>query len=1025
MANWLASTDAVLLFTGSTILDCNEACLRLFACSSKEEFLAQTPVGLLLQEQPDSLSAPERLMMLVSQAQEEGFCKGAVIGRKSDGSGFYVNLVIMPETTATAQGRLYCTKWLPMRSFELGQVLPEELYWNEPVFSNNTGLLQVNDRGEILEVNETLSSWLGYTPNELMNGFCLKKLLQDEKAFDQHHELQGGIRDGRVKGLVLKAKNGSLLTLKAIRHQVNGSGIIRLLLKQQEVQQYEQEFYWHEIERLKRENRNLKRVQRVLQKGMERMRVLAEYSPDVIMQYDRQHRHLFVNSQVESQISFKVEDFLGKTHQQMGFPEAFSRICEEAIDRVFSSGQRHRMDLELPNGHWIDWILIPEFGPAGEVVSVITTARDITEQKHTAFELEKSQQKLKDAFSVTKLSSWEYCVAEDQLLLNEQLCDLLSIEDSLHQISGTHFLNEFFLPEEKGKLLYLLWAASDARHEDFREVIDYRLRRRDGAIIHVLSSIRLELNAGGEIVRAFGTAQDITLLRLTEQELEEYRTGLEQLVETRTLELRKSEEKLADALRLANLGTWEFDPVIDCFLVSDNVLEIFGATREIEGGTLIPVSRIRETVFPEDWLKYLKTVERVYAAKDEFYTEHLDIRIRHSDGDIRHLYVSIKTGKTRNFIKYYGTLQDITRIRQTEHEKDRLTAIIETTSDIVGIADVDGQILYMNRAGKEFFGLQQEELLPQKNLNSFRNYKFSNILSRKGLRHADTWGTWSGQNRYLRHDGNEVHVSQVIVSHKNDQGQVQCYSTILRDMSEQKKIEQDLIFKNNELDTFIYRASHDLRGPIATLMGLNQIVRYEVTDPAAIGYFDLYNSQIVRLHNITVSLIELTKIKDRTCEISEIDFSALWQNVGEDIDKLPESADVQLHDQIEEIRGFSSDAHLLQIIVYNLIENSIRYRRGEVESYARVDIQKTKDTEHVVIKVSDNGIGIDGGLQNKIYNMFFRGTERSKGPGLGLYILKNAVEKLHGRITLFSVPYKGTTFKIELPPLVPETGLPA
>lgn len=557
-------------------------------------------------------------------------------------------------------------------------------------------------------------------------------------------------------------------------------------------------------------------------------------------------------------------------------------------------------------------------------------------------------------------------------------------------------------------------------------MIDHRLRRPDGTHIHVLSSIRLEINNSGEIVRAFGTLQEITLhRRLTEQELEEYCTGLEQLVETRTLELRKSEEKLADTLRLANLGTWEFDHVADCFLVSDNVLEIFGTTREIEGGTMIPVSRMRESFYAEDWQKYLQTVERVNAAKDNFYTEHFDLRIKRSDGEIRHLYVSIKIGKTRNFIKYYGTLQDITVIRETEHEKDRLTAIVETTSDIVGIAGIDGQLLYMDRAGREFFGVQSEEALLHKNLKYFQNYKFTKVLSRKELRHANHFGTWSGQNRYLRYDGNEVYVSQVIISHKNPDGQVQCYSIILRDMSEQKKIEQDLIFKNNELDTFIYRASHDLRGPIATLMGLNQIVRYEVTDEAAIKYFNLYNSQIVRLHNITVSLIELTKIKDRNCEISEIKFNDLWLEVQQELKKLPESVEVAIDKQLENITDFYSDAHLLKIILYNLIENSVRYRRSEIASFARVEIQRAKSSDNIMIKVSDNGIGIDGELQNKIYNMFFRGTERSKGPGLGLYILKNAVEKLHGRITLYSVPYKGTTFKIEVPSLLKGSCLPA
>ena len=1018
MANWLDSTDAVILFTGNAVLDCNEAALRLFAYSDKYQVLAQSPASFMLGQQPDSLNAEERLMMLFSLARQEGFSKGAVVGRKADNRGFYANLIVVAESGAPGSyDKVYCTKWLPMRSFDLGQILPEEQFLQEPAFNNSTGLLQIGAEGEILQVNEVLAEWLGYKPQDLCERYLLQDILQDPSPEYLLRQQTDEVVVQDINSLLLKTRDKKTLSLKATHKWINGAGILRILLKQAPVQLQDAKFMSLELERLKQENRNLKRVQRVLRKSMERLRVLAEYSPDVIMQFDREHRHLFVNKQVENQLPVKVEDFLGRTHQQMEFPEEFSTICEQALDKVFSTGERHRLDLQLPNGAWVDWFLIPQFNTSGEVITVTTTARDITDQKRTAAELEKSQQKIHDAFEVTKLSSWEYVVAKGELLLNEQLRDLLGITDQRKFIDGLTFVQEFLLPEEQGKLRYLVRTAAENKDADFKEVIDYRLRRLDGNIIHVLGSIRLELGAEGEVIRAFGTAQDITQLRLTEQELEEYRAGLEQLVETRTHELKKSEEKLADALRLANLGTWEFDPVTDCFIVSDNVLEIFGTTREIEGGNMVSVSRVKESIYPEDRKKYRKTVERVSASDDDFYTDSLEMRIRRSDGEIRHLYVSIKISKTKNFIKFYGTLQDISTIRNTELEKDRLTAIIETTSDIVGIAGVDGHIQYLNKAGKEFFGIWSEETLQQKTFQNFHANNITRVLSRKELRHADKWGTWSGQNRYLSYDGREVYVSQVIISHKNAEGQVQCYSTILRDMSEQKKIEQDLIFKNNELDTFIYRASHDLRGPIATLLGLNQIVKYEVQDSSALRFFDLYNSQVMRLHNITVSLIELTKIKDRSCEVSEIDFKGLWQQVKDQLRNLPESAEVTLEDVIEDVKGFNSDAHLLEVIIYNLVENSIRYRKSEVKSFAKLEVIASTDSDRVTIKVSDNGIGIASDLQHKIYNMFFRGTERSKGPGLGLYILKNAVEKLGGRTTLYSVPYKGTTFKIELPSL--------
>lgn len=440
MANWLASTDAVILFTGSAVLDCNEAALRLFAYSSKAELLANTPTAFLFQQQPDSLNASERLLMLALQAQQEGFCKGAVVGCRADGSCFYVNLVIITETLPNTEKGLYCTKWLPMNTFELGQAIPEDYLIKEPIVHTSTGLLQLSTNGELVEVNETLSAWLGYTPDEFVRKISLQNLLQDEAFARKLKEPYTTASLADMKTMVLKAKDGALkrFHVATVKH-INGSGVLRLLLKQEEVKLQDREFHKQELERLKQENRSLKRVQRVLQRNMERLRVLADYSPDVIMQFDRNHRHVFVNSQVGSQSPYTVEDFLGKTHLQIGFPEEFSKICSEALNKVFTSRQRNRLDLELPNGQWVDLVLIPEFSPSGEVTSVITTARDITEQKRTAVELQKSQQRLKDAFEVTKLSSWEYVVEEDELLLNEQLRDLLYIPNEVQSIQGIQF----------------------------------------------------------------------------------------------------------------------------------------------------------------------------------------------------------------------------------------------------------------------------------------------------------------------------------------------------------------------------------------------------------------------------------------------------------------------------------------------------------------------------------------------------------------------------------------------------------
>lgn len=1029
MKSIATSTDPLVVIKGNCLLDCNEAALALFNYPDKSEFLALQPFDLLSHHQPDGISAPQKMLYLFEHLHEEGIVKEGVICLQKGGRSFFADLQMI---SLSHDGEpLFYSKWLCNKQKGESIQFLEDLALNFNT-EDKKAIFLLDKEGKILYVSPAACAWLNFAPDELVSQRNIMDLLTPisgeagklkEKlvsVFDQSDE-----KEQEWEEWIFLNKENQLVQgkvgLKVLTEDLEKGPYLQVVVEPRKLEDLhipDEESSRLEIARLQQENKNLKRVQKILKKSLERFRVLAEYSPDAIMQFDRSHRHLFVNSQVEALTGYKPEEFLGKTHKELGFPLEFSRTCVKVLDSIFQDGESKRLELMLPNGVWVDWFLIPEFNSLGEVKTIITTARDITDQKHTQLKLQKSERKLNDAFEVTKLSSWEYDFKTDEVLLNSKFRKLIGMENSeTKKLGSKEYIENFVIKEDAGKFRYVLEAAFASCREDFQEVLDYRIRRPDGEIVHILASVRLEIGEDGRIAKAYGTSQDITELRLTEQELEEYRTSLERLVETRTQELKKSEAKLADALRLANLGTWEYDPLLDCFIVSNEVLEIMGTTSEIEGGNYIGINRSKEIIYPEDYEVYREAVLRAKNEADENYTEHTELRILRSDGKVRHIYLSIKTSRLGNHLKFFGTLQDITDIRDTEFEKDRLNAIIEATSDIVAIIHPNGHLIYMNRAGKEFFGIKEEEELENRTIESFQSFKSSKKISRKEFEEADVQGTWSGESLFLRFNGMEVPVSQVIISHKNGEGQVECYSTIIRDISQQKKIEQDLIYKNNELDTFVYRASHDLRGPIATLMGLYNLVQYEVQEEGALRLFDMYNSQILRLNTITLTLIELTKIKEREFQPSVVNFKKIVRNVFSKMQGMTESQDMLFEQDIESIEGFVSDERLLLVILQNMVENSIKYKRQEADSFVRVEIKTIDDSGRVMIKVSDNGIGIDSNIQHKIYNMFFRGNERSSGSGLGLYILKNAVEKLGGRVALYSVLYKGTTFKIELPPL--------
>jgi len=238
---------------------------------------------------------------------------------------------------------------------------------------------------------------------------------------------------------------------------------------------------------------------------------------------------------------------------------------------------------------------------------------------------------------------------------------------------------------------------------------------------------------------------------------------------------------------------------------------------------------------------------------------------------------------------------------------------------------------------------------------------------------------------------------------------------IVQNISELKKVQQDLMFKNNELDTFVYRASHDLLGPIASLRGLSDIMSMEENSPTMAHYISLFKGSAKRLDTILQNLIELTKIKSAEISVQEVD---VWPIIKEGIAafaNLPEFARVKILTEVRLTKPLFSDPRLLAVIFQNLIENGIKYSRNNIsDGFMNILVEETSE-EVVRIVVEDNGEGIPKMSLNKIFNMFFRATESSKGSGLGLYVLKNALDKLNGSVAVESELGRGSRFTVFLP----------
>lgn len=218
--------------------------------------------------------------------------------------------------------------------------------------------------------------------------------------------------------------------------------------------------------------------------------------------------------------------------------------------------------------------------------------------------------------------------------------------------------------------------------------------------------------------------------------------------------------------------------------------------------------------------------------------------------------------------------------------------------------------------------------------------------------------------------------------------------------------------KNAELDTFFYRVSHDLKGPIASSLALMTLAKRDVRDDVALGYIERQCLLLERLNLIIHGLIDVTKLNDPNLVRESIDFERLIDDCITSFTTLQNFPAIRFEKEIQADLGFYSEWNLLNAIVQNLIENAIKYARPP-DAYVKISVYK--ETEWLAIRIEDNGMGIPADQQSRIFEMFYRATNASNGSGLGLYILQRSLDRLNGIVEIESEPDKGTTFVVRLP----------
>jgi len=406
---------------------------------------------------------------------------------------------------------------------------------------------------------------------------------------------------------------------------------------------------------------------------------------------------------------------------------------------------------------------------------------------------------------------------------------------------------------------------------------------------------------------------------------------------------------------------------------------------------------------------------------------------------------------------------EINERTEAETQLRRLTKVLECTPDYVAIAASDGQVTYLNAAGRKMVGWSPDENLTNKKILGTHPQWATDIVINQGLPEAAKAGIWTGETALLHRNGTEIPVSQVIMSHKSPEGEVECFSTIMRDISELKEAELTIRRHNETLEKtvdertaelkemvrhsesllrkaetaniakreFLANMSHEIRTPMNAIIGFGDILSDEDLTDQQRSYVDTIRTGAKNLLNIINDILDFSKIEAGKMEVEITDCSLKKLFAAIESMMRPMASRKGLDFTVREDgalpANIKSDPARLQQCLLNLTSNAIKFTK-EGHVYVNVSLLEQNNKPWIRFEVADTGIGIPPDKQKAIFESFTQAdgttTRRFGGTGLGLAITKQLAELMGGEISLTSEQGKGSVFTLIIPAGVDVTKQP-
>jgi PAS domain S-box-containing protein len=543
---------------------------------------------------------------------------------------------------------------------------------------------------------------------------------------------------------------------------------------------------------------------------------------------------------------------------------------------------------------------------------------------------------------------------------------------------------------------------------------EYRIICKSGEIRWLHDrSMCIHYNSDTEELTLLGATKDITEKKLIEESLRVKNLEFEQLNEklnntNRELsevvtQLTESERKYRDLIENSSIGVG-ISKGEKILFANKSLLDIYKIKNFEEFA-----SRKITDYMPEDSKKLVKQRLRKYAKKIPVKSTFRH-QIFRADGKLRTVQV------TTNNIVFEGEpcrqvlMTDITSQLETEAALKQAASIFESIQIGIFIYRLDDleddrtlRMLAANPASKKLIGLGSNMKLVDKTIDElFPNLREKHIPQQ----YAEV------VRSQIPIEFDDIHyqddnVSPGFFSVKVFPLPDQCVGVSFENVSARRQAEKELLTRNQELNNFVYKISHDLKAPLSSIRGLLHLSKLEKDE---VNYLPKIEERVNHLDSFIRDILSHSRNLNSAVIVEQLDLHEIIQQCIDELQYLP-NADNMDHEVSISGQVLFSDKIRLMEICRNMISNAIKYQDLEKKKrWLKITAEINKDTAR--IEFEDNGIGIKPEYLDKIFTMFYRATEQAEGSGIGLYIVEQAVEKINGKIAVQSQPGQGTKFTI-------------